>query len=152
MIQLWEELDFHSVTYADGPDGTCRHAWYATCMHTWLRLSDSRDSGEDMKECGRGQSERHAESWRGRKKDKGRALPLPSFLPIFFVFFFFMYALSRFSGRDYLGAWNIRKPRRVFDSDFWLPTFEVMGVASCTHGTHVRTWKSRVQKRHKMYN
>ena len=60
---------------------------------TCFRLSDSRDSGEDMKECGRGQSERHAKSWGGgRKKEKGRALPLPSFLPIFlfcFVLFFF---------------------------------------------------------------
>ena len=113
---------------------------------TCFRLSDSRDSGEDMKECGRGQSERHAKSWGGgRKKEKGRALPLPSFLPIFFlllflfcfVLFFFMYALSRFSGRYFLGAWNIRKPRRVFR----LPTsdFRSRGVANLTHGTHVRT-------------
>ena len=96
---------------------------------TCFRLSDSRDSGEDMKECGRGQSERHAKSWGGRKKEKGRALPLPSFLPNFLVFFlflfcfvlfFFMYALSRYSGRYFLGAWNIRKPRRVFR----LPTSE----------------------------
>ena len=96
---------------------------------TCFRLSDSRDSGEDMKECGRGQSERHAKSWGGgRKKEKGRALPLLSFLPnfLFFCFcfvlfyFFFMYALSRHSGRYFLGAWNIRKPRRVFR----LPTSE----------------------------
>ena len=99
---------------------------------TCFRLSDSRDSGEDMKECGRGQSERHAKSWGGggRKKEKGRALPLPSFLPIFlfcfvfvlFCFIFFMHALSRFSGRYFLGAWNIRKPRRSLPtSDFRIP-------------------------------
>ena len=70
---------------------------------TCFRLSDSTDSGEDMKECGRRQSERHAKSWRGRKKEKGRALPLPSFLPIFwffvfcfFVFCFFLFSCTRF--------------------------------------------------------
>ena len=129
MIELWEELDFHSVTYADGPDGTCRHAWYATCMHTWLKLSDSRDSGEDMKECGRGQSERHAKSWRGRKKDKGRALPLPSFLPIFLFFVLFCFFLL------HVRAFSIQRTRlsrslehtkaeeglrfRLLTSDFW---------------------------------
>ena len=64
---------------------------------TCFRLSDSRDSGEDMKECGRGQSERHAKSrGGGRKKEKGRALPLPSFLPIFLFCFFFCFVLFYF--------------------------------------------------------
>ena len=39
---------------------------------TCFRLSDSRDSGEDMKECGRGQSERHAKSWGGGGQEKGK--------------------------------------------------------------------------------
>ena len=143
MIWLPKELDFYSVTYADDPDATCRHTWYATCMHarmmhrlqidttlTCFRLSDSRDSGEDMKECGRGQSERHAKSWGGggpgKRKKEGPFLSLVSsrfffcFVLFCFVLFFFMYALSRFSGRYFLGAWNIRKPRRVFR----LPTSE----------------------------
>ena len=99
---------------------------------TCFRLSDSRDSGEDMKECGRGQSERHAKSWgggAGKRKKEGPFLSLVSsrfFCFVFFLFcfvlFFFMHALSRFSGRYFLGAWNIRKPRRSLPtSDFRIP-------------------------------
>ena len=63
---------------------------------TCFRLSDSRDSGEDMKECGRGQSERHAKSWgggAGKRKKEGPFLSLVSsrsflFFVLFCCFFF----------------------------------------------------------------
>lgn len=35
MIRLPKELDFYSITYADGPDATCRgiHDMQLACMH-----------------------------------------------------------------------------------------------------------------------
>ena len=51
---------------------------------------------EKTSNCGRRESERCAKTW-----PSGQALPLLSFLLFIFVF-----ALSQFSGPDYLGAWN----------------------------------------------
>ena len=137
MIRLPEELDFHSVTYADGTDATWRHAWYATCMHAWCiacrSIQLSPVSGSQIVEIV-GKTWRSVEDAKvkgtqkvggaGKRKKEGPFLSLVSsrfffvcFLFSFlflFCFVFFMDALSRFSGRYYLGAWNIRKPRRVF--------------------------------------
>ena len=115
---------------------------------TCFRLSDSRDSGEDMKECGRGQSERHAKSWGrgGRKKEKGRALPLPSFLPIFLFCFVFCFVLFYFfSCTRFLDSADATfSEPGTYESRggvFRLPIseFRSRGVANLTHGTHVRT-------------
>ena len=57
------------------------------------RLSDS---GEDAKEWGRREGGRHAERWRNRKKEKGKKALSSRF------FSFFMFALSQFSGPDYI--------------------------------------------------
>ena len=117
---------------------------------TCFRLSDSRDSGEDMKECGRGQSERYAKSWRGRKKDKGRALlslvSSRSFL--FFVLFccFFFLHVRAFSIQRTRLSRSLEHTKaeeglrfRLLTSDFRIKVMiRPRGVASCTHGTHVR--------------
>ena len=57
-----------------------------------FRLSDS---GEDAKVKGTRKVERYAKSWRGGAGRVG-----------FHPFFFLMFALSQFSGPDYLRAWN----------------------------------------------
>ena len=65
---------------------------------TCFRLSDSRDSGEDMKECGRGQSERHAKSWgggAGKRKKEGPFLSLVSSRFFCFVLFCFIFFHAR---------------------------------------------------------
>ena len=59
----------------------------------YIKVACSRvlDSGKDVKK------KRHAKSWRGGKKEK--VFPVsPRFI--------FEFALSQFSGHDYLGAWN----------------------------------------------
>ena len=58
----------------------------------YIKVACSRvsDSGKDAKK-------RHAKSWRGGKKEK--VSPVSSR-------FIFVFALSQFSGPDYLGAWN----------------------------------------------
>ena len=48
---------------------------------------------------GRRKRKRHARSWRGRKKEKGKTKGVSSS-------FIFVVALSQFRGPDYLGAWN----------------------------------------------
>ena len=111
---------------------------------TCFRLSDSRDSGEDMKECGRGQSERHAKSWGGggRKKEKGRALPLPSFLPIFLFFCFCLFCFIFFHVRAFsIQRTLLSRSLEHTKAEEGLPTsdFRSRGVATLTHGTHVRT-------------
>lgn len=51
----------------------CMHdASLADRYHSNLFQALSRDSGEDMKECGRGQSERHEKSWGGGGQEKGK--------------------------------------------------------------------------------
>ena len=112
---------------------------------TCFRLSDSRDSGEDMKECGRGQSERHAKSWgggAGKRKKEGPFLSLVSsrfFLLLFcFVLFCFIFFHVRaFSIQRTLLSRSLEHTK----AEEGLPTsdFRSRGVANLTHGTHVRT-------------
>ena len=137
----------------------CMHdASLADRYHSNLFQALSRDSGEDMKECGRGQSERHEKSWGGggRKKEKGRALPLPSFLPIFlFLFFVVLFCFIFFHVRAFsIQRTLLSRSLEHTKAEEGLPTsdFRSRGVANLTHGTHVRTWKSRAQKRYKMNN
>ena len=60
-----------------------------------------------LRQWGRRKRKMHANSWRGRKRGKGwerdtaLALPMPVSSRFIFVF-----ALSQFSGPDYLGTWN----------------------------------------------
>ena len=71
---------------------------------TCFRLSDSRDSGEDMKECGRGQSERHAKSWgggAGKRKKEGPFLSLVSSRFFCFVFCFVLFCFIFFHARAF---------------------------------------------------
>ena len=62
-----------------------------------FRLSDS---GEDAK------AKRHAKSWRGGKKRREKGKEPPLLLSPVSSRFIFVFALSQFSGPDYLGAWN----------------------------------------------
>ena len=62
-----------------------------------FRLSDS---GEDAK------VKRHAKSWRGGKKRREKGKEPPLLLSPVSSRFIFVFALSQFSGPDYLGAWN----------------------------------------------
>lgn len=110
---------------------------------TCFRLSDSRDSGEDMKECGRGQSERHAKSWggggAGKRKKEGSFLSLVSSRFFCFALFYF-FSCTRFL--DSADA-TFSEPG-TYESRggvFRLPIseFRSRGVANLTHGTHVRT-------------
>ena len=57
-------------------------------------------SGENAKEWGRREGGRHAKRWRNRKNEKGKKALFSRF------FSFFMFALSQFSGPDYIGVWN----------------------------------------------
>ena len=110
---------------------------------TCFRLSDSRDSGEDMKECGRGQSERHAKSWggAGKRKKEGPFLSLVSSrLFCFFVFVLFCFIffhVRAFSIQRTLLSRSLEHTK----AEEGLPTsdFRSRGVATLTHGTHVRT-------------
>ena len=79
----------------------------------------------------------------GRKKEKGRALALPSFLPIFFVvvvfvlFCFIFFHVRAFSIQRTLLSRSLEHTK----AEEGLPTsdFRSRGVANLTHGTHVRT-------------
>ena len=62
-----------------------------------FRLSDS---GEDAK------VKRHAKTWRGGKKRREKGKEPPLLLSPVSSRFIFVFALSQFSGPDYLGAWN----------------------------------------------
>ena len=115
---------------------------------TCFRLSDSRDNGEDMKECGRGQSERHAKSWgggrAGKRKKEGPFLSLVSSRFFCFVLFLFCFVLF-FSCTRFLDSADATfSEPGTYESRggvFRLPIseFRSRGVANLTHGTHVRT-------------
>ena len=66
-----------------------------------IACSRLSDTGEDAKESGRRERGRYAKRWWNRKKEKGKKALSP---PVFFSFF--MFALSQFSGPDYIGAWT----------------------------------------------
>ena len=66
----------------------------------FLACSRLSDSGEDAK------VKRHAKSWRGGKKRREKGKEPPLLLSPVSSGFIFVFALSQFSGLDYLGAWN----------------------------------------------
>jgi len=53
-----------------------------------------------VKEWGRREGGRHAKRWWDRKNEKGKKALSARF------FSFFVFALSQFSGPDYIGVWN----------------------------------------------
>ena len=111
---------------------------------TCFRLSDSRDSGEDMKECGRGQSERHAKSWGGpgKRKKEGPFLSLVSSRFFCFVFCFVLFCFIFFHARAFsIQRTLLSRSLEHTKAEEGLPTsdFRSRGVANLTHGTHVRT-------------
>ena len=66
---------------------------------------------------GRLESERHAESWRGGKKEKEMDSPVFCF---FCFCVFSMFALSQFSGPDYFGAWNRLSQTQYVSTCFYI--------------------------------
>ena len=66
----------------------------------FLACSRLSDSGEGAK------VKRHAKSWRGGKKRREKGKEPPLLLSPVSSRFIFVFALSQFSGPDYLGAWN----------------------------------------------
>ena len=142
MIRLPEELDFHSVTYADGTDATWRHAWYATCMHAWCiacrSIQLSPVSGSQIVEIV-GKTWRSVEDAKvkgtqkvggaGKRKKEGPLLSLVSsrfFLFVFCFLFCFCFVLF-FSWTHFLDSADatISEPgtyeSRGGSSDFRLP-------------------------------
>ena len=167
MIRLPEELDFHSVTYADGTDATWRHAWYATCMHAWCiacrSIQLSPVSGSQIVEIV-GKTWRSVEDAKvkgtqkvggaGKRKKEGPFLSLVSsrfFFVCFLFSFLFSFLFCFFHGRTFsIQRTLLSRSLEHTKAEEGLPTsdFRSRGVATLTHGT----WKRRAQKRYKMNN